>query len=103
MTNILSSYSREELERKLLHMTSFLAYKLAVEYMQLAQPETAIIRIQEAEEEHTWRTLELIVCLYPAWDIVEKTHPGYDAMKEWITKNHENALMRPCECDGCKK
>ena len=103
MTTILNKLSREELERKLLHMTSFIAYKLATEYIELTEPTAKQIRTPEAEGENTARVLEHMVCVFPAWDIVELTHPGYDVMKEWVKKNVEGSLLKPCICDGCKK
>lgn len=103
MTTILASYAREDLERKLLHMTSFIAFKLATEYIELTEPTAKVIRTKEAEEENSLRILDHIVCVYPAWDIIEKTHPGYDVMREWVKKNHETTLLKPCICDGCKR
>jgi len=103
MTQILSTYTREELERKLLHMTSFIAFKLATEYIQRTEAGAMIIRTKEAEEENDQRIFDHIVCVFPAWDMVEKTHPGYDIMREWVKKNHESVLLKPCSCDGCKK
>ena len=98
----LSSYTREQLERKLLHMVSFIAYKLASEYIELTEPEAKVIRTAEAELENTNRILEHMVCVFPAWDVLEKTHPGYEIMKDWIESNHRQTLVRPCVCDGCK-
>ena len=101
MTKALETYTREELEKKVLHMTSFMAYHLASEYIELTEPLAKIIRTAESEAEHTAKILEYIVCIFPAWDIIEKTHPGYDVMTEWVKKNHEQALEKPCVCDGC--
>lgn len=102
MTNILSKYTREELEKKILHMTSFIAYQLATEYIEQTEPTAKIIRTAEAEEENMNRILQHMVCIFPAWDVVELTHPGYDIMKEWVATNHKNTLVKPCICDGCK-
>ncbi len=99
----LTKYTREELEKKLVHMTSFIAYKLASEYIELTEATAKQIRTPEAELENTNRILEHMVCVAPAWDIVEKTHPGYDIMADWVKKNVEQALVSPCICDGCKK
>ncbi len=101
MTNILASYTREELERKLLHVTGFAAYELATEYIELTEPTAKVIRTAEAEIENMNRIRQMMVLIWPAWDVVEKTHPGYDIMKEWIQKNHEQALVKPCSCEGC--
>jgi hypothetical protein len=98
----LESYTREQLEKKLLHVTSFLAYQIATEFIELTEPTMKVIRTKEAEEENMRRIVEAIVAVYPAWDIVEKTHPGYDHMHEWIKKNHDQALLKPCMCEGCK-
>ena len=101
--NKLEKYTREELEKKILHMTAFMAHKLATEYLSLSDPTfVQPIRTAEAEQEYNQRILEYMVCIYPAWDVVESTHDGYDIMKEWITKNHDNTLLKPCICDGCK-
>jgi hypothetical protein len=99
----LEQYTREQLENILMHMVSFLAYKLATEYIELTEPTASVIRTPEAEHENTLRIHEHMVCIWPAWDIVEKTHPGYDIMKEWVKKNHEQVLLKPCICVGCKK
>ncbi len=103
MTNILAKYSREELERKLLHMTSFIAYQLATQYIQMTEKEAAVIRTPEAEAENSQRIKDHIVCVFPAWDVIELTHPGYDIMKEWVAANHKETLVKPCVCDGCKE
>jgi len=103
MSKALSKYTREELERKLLHMTAFIAFKLATEYIERTEPTAKVIRTKEAEEENDQRIADHIVCIFPAWDIVEETHPGYkEAMREWVEKNHKAILVRPCICDGCK-
>lgn len=98
----LKDYTREELEKMILHVTAFAAFKLATEYMELTEPLAKVVRTAEEELEHAERILEMIVLIFPLWSVIEKTHPGYELMKEWITKNHENALVKPCVCDGCK-
>jgi|SRR5580658_11096354 hypothetical protein len=103
MHESLKQYSREELENKLLHMTSFIAYKLSIAYMELSDPLQKVIRTDEAEIENTHRVIEHMICVFPALDILFKTHPSYDVMKEWIETNHKQALLRPCSCDGCKQ
>ena len=101
MKNILADYTREQLEAKLLHMTNFAANRLATEWIELTEPSAAIIRIPEAEQENVQRILDFIVLIWPAWDIVEKTHDGYEIMKPWIEKNHQQTLLKPCICSGC--
>lgn len=102
MNSPLSAYSREELEKKLLHMVEFCAFQLATEFIQLTEPTMKVVRTGEAEVENTKRVLEFIVCVKPAWDLVERINPSYDIMKEWIDKNHEQALQSPCVCLGCR-
>jgi len=93
--------SREELESKLLHMVNWCAQKLATEYIEIAEPTAKITRTPEADLEHTQRILEYMGLIFPAWDLLELTHPGYDIMKEWVEKNKKNAFGE-CVCSGCK-
>lgn len=102
MNKLLASYTREDLEKKLLHMVEFCSFQLATEFIQLTEPTAKVIRTGEAELENTKRVLEFIVCIWPAWDLVEKVNPSYDIMKEWVKKNHEQALEKACICLGCK-
>ena len=102
MNEILNKYTREELEKMILHMTAFAAYQLATEYIELTEPLAKQIRTPEAELENTKRILEFIVLAYPAWDVIELTHPAYDVMRKWVEENHKIALLKPCICDGCK-
>ena len=101
MNKALESYTREELERKLLHLTNFAANKLATEWIELTQPTAKVIRTPEAEMENTQRILDFMVLAWPAWDIIEKTHDGYEIMKPWIEKNHEQTVINACVCSGC--
>lgn len=102
MNSPLSSFTREELEKKLIHMTAFIAYQLATEWIELTEPTAKVIRTPEAEKENTDRVLQHIVCVWPAWDVLEKTHESYHIMKEWVECCHKQALVKPCICDGCK-
>lgn len=102
MTDVLKDYTREQLERVVLHMTSFAAYQLATEYIELTEPLAKKIRTTEAEVENNKRILEFMVLSFPALDIIELTHPAYDVMRPWIEGNHKTALAKPCICDGCK-
>lgn len=99
--NELSSYSREELEAKLIHMTAFIAYHLANEYVERTEPTAKIIRTAEAEEENDRRVAQFMVCCLPAWDVIEITHPGYELMRDWVVDNCKSIMEKPCLCDGC--
>lgn len=101
MKKVLADYTREQLEAKLLHMTNFAANRLATEWIELTEPTATIIRTPEAEQENVQRILDFIVLIYPAFDIVERTHEGYDIMRPWIEKNHQQTLIKPCICSGC--
>lgn len=103
MNPILKDFTREQLEDKLLHITEFIAFKLATEYIELTEPEAKIVRTTEGEEENAQRVLEHIVCIYPAWDVLEKIYPEYNIMKDWVSSNHKRTLVKPCECSGCFK
>lgn len=103
MNPVLKDYTREQLEDKIIHMTAFIAYQLATEWIESTEPTAKVIRTQEAEVENDKRIRDHMVCVWPAWDILEKTHPAYGIMKEWVQKNVEAALIKPCVCDGCKK
>jgi hypothetical protein len=98
----LKELTREQLENKLIHMTSFIAFKLASEYIERTEPTAKVIRTIEAEEENDARIADFMVCCYPAWDVIEKTHPGYEVMRDWVKENHSQLLIRPCTCEGCK-
>lgn len=100
--NNLEKYTREQLEAKMRHMVEFIAFKLATEYIELTEPMAKQIRTPEADHENSTRVLELMVCVFPAWDVLESLHPDYKIMKEWVQKNHENTLLKPCTCTGCK-
>ena len=101
MNELLKDFTREQLENKLLHITEFIAFKLATEYIELTEPEAKIIRTAEGEEENAQRILEHIVCIYPAWDVLEKVYPSYNIMKDWVSTNHKRTLINPCSCSGC--
>jgi len=101
MTPILSKFSREELERKLMHMTEFVSYQLATEFIRLTEPSAAIIRTAEAEIENEDRIKEYMHCIWPAWDFLETTHPAYEYMKDWVKINVDKTKTGPCLCEGC--
>lgn len=102
MNNKLSQYTREQLESKVRHMVEFIAYKLATEYIELTEPGTKPVRTEEAERENDTRVLEHMVCVYPAWDVLESLFPEYSLMKDWVKTNHDKTLVKPCICSGCK-
>jgi hypothetical protein len=99
----LSKLTREELERKLLHMVDFSRYQIALEWNERMDPSLKIIRTKEAEDENEERIFQFMIAIWPAWDIVEMIHPEYDVMKEWVKKNVEAKLVKACVCEGCKK
>jgi len=102
MLKELQAYSREELENKLMHLVNSAAYRLASEYIEQTEPMAKVIRTPEAEAEHIRRISEFMMLILPVWDLVEKTHPGYDVMTDWvIVKNKDK--FNPCVCSGCKK
>lgn len=92
---------REELERKLLHVVNWCAQKLATEYIEIAEPTTRPQRTPEQDLEHNVRILEYMGLIFPAWDLLELTHPSYNIMKEWVVLNR-NKSFDECICSGCK-
>lgn len=101
MNKLLESYTREELENKLLHMVEFIAFQLATEFIQLTEPTAALIRTPEAEIENTERIKQLMVCVFPAWGVLQKVHPAYEYMDEWVKSNQEISQNGLCVCSGC--
>lgn len=97
------NFTREQLEKKLLHLIDFLSYKLAEDFITRVNPEAKIVRTAEAELENENRIKELIIALHPAWDLVLAFNPSNDFLTEWVTKNHKQILIAPCECSGCKE
>jgi hypothetical protein len=97
------NFTREQLEKKLLHLIDFLSYKLAEDFNTRVHPEAKIIRTAEAEHENDERIKELIVALHPAWDLVLAFNPSTDYLTEWVTTNHQKIIIAPCTCSGCKE
>lgn len=103
MIPILKEFTREELERKLLHMISFTLHQLILEYLERTEPVSKVIRMEEAELENDKRIRDHIVSIFPALDICKLTHPeAHEALSKWIIDNHELIIVSPCLCEGCK-
>ncbi|MGH3054157.1 MAG: hypothetical protein ACRDL7_04165 [Gaiellaceae bacterium] len=101
--NILNNYTKEELTPKMFHMLSFLVSRIALAWNERITPENMIVRSEEAQQEDDHRIRELVVAIFPSWDIVEKIYPHYEELRPWVTKIHEDALVKPCACEGCVK
>ena len=102
MLKELQTYTREELENKLMHLINSAAFRLASEYIEQTEPMAKVIRTPEAEAEHIRRIGEFMILAIPVWDIIEKTHPGYDVMTDWVINKNKDKF-NPCVCSGCKK
>lgn len=101
--SIVSTFTRQELEAKLLHMTELIVNWLGEEWISRIDPVAKVIRTEEAELENELRIKQFIISIFPLWDMIKITKPAfYDAMDGWIRLNHKLIVETPCACEGCK-